>query len=164
MSTSANLIKFIATSYKYYLYRKHLKNMGNLFKKPKSLSKLATFTAVSFLTYDPQRDLIVPTEKRTHVITFLLIGFHFVQVICQIVSVATRVSNLVEMAGGMALTGAYFITFLWRLDLKRDPVPGQMTNVIKVSKGKNTYIHHWFAMFADKSSSELANQPLLQVV
>ncbi|OXA41604.1 hypothetical protein Fcan01_23852 [Folsomia candida] len=38
------------------------------------------------------------------------------------------------MAAGIALTAAYFISFLCRLDLKRDPVLGQMLNFIKARK------------------------------
>ncbi len=112
------------------------KNMEKLFKSIHKYFKITDFYHCLFVTCNTKKNTIFQTSKGKQVVPFFLILVHLVQVVCQIIAVTTRASTLAELAGGISLGGGYFITLLFRADLKRDAVPGQMLNFIASKRGK----------------------------
>lgn len=109
--------------------------MENILQRIKRLCKITDFYKCLFVTWDSQKNLIVPVGRLSQVISYGWIVVHLIQLVCEVVSVATRASTQPQILGGMTFTYGYFIGFLWRLDLKRDYVQGQVWNLLAARKG-----------------------------
>ncbi|OXA55113.1 hypothetical protein Fcan01_11526 [Folsomia candida] len=92
--------------------------------------EIADFYNCLFLTVDRKNNVLIPIDKRRQIKTYFWIAFHAFHLLCQMISIKTKSSDLVLTVGGMTLSGAYLLAFVWLFDIKQDSTPGQLMNYI----------------------------------
>ncbi|OXA48029.1 hypothetical protein Fcan01_17223 [Folsomia candida] len=99
--------------------------------------EIADFYNCLFLTVDRKNNVLIPIDKRRQIKTYFWIAFHAFHLLCQMISIKTKSSDLVLTVGGMTLSGAYLLACLWLVDIKQDSTPGQLMNYIAAREDKN---------------------------
>lgn len=111
--------------------------MEKIFPRIKKLLQISDFYKCLFVTYDAKTNQIIPANKSNQAINYVWLVLHLIHWICQVISVMrlASTSTLPQLAIGIILTLAYTMGFVWRIDLKRDPILAQVWNFIAARNG-----------------------------